>query len=42
MEIEQRHVASYLRRKGIGLSAIVAELAPLDHEDAFNENKMKY
>jgi hypothetical protein len=42
MEIEQRYVVSSLHRKGMKLPAIVAELAAVDHEDAFNENRMKY
>jgi hypothetical protein len=39
---EQRYVASYLHRKGMKLPAIVAELAPVYHEDAFDENRVKY
>jgi hypothetical protein len=42
MEIEQRDVVSSLRRKGMKLPVIVAELAAIYHEDAFNGNKMKY
>jgi hypothetical protein len=42
MEIEQRYVVSYLPRKGMKLPAIVAELATADHEDAFDEDRVKY
>jgi hypothetical protein len=42
MEIEQRYVVSYLHRKGMKLLAIVAELAAVYHEDAFDENRVKY
>jgi hypothetical protein len=42
MEIEQRYVVSYLHRKGMLLPAIVAELAAVDQEDTFDENKVKY
>jgi hypothetical protein len=42
MAIEQRYVVSYLRRKGMKLPAIVAELAAVCHKDAFDETKMKY
>jgi hypothetical protein len=42
MEIEQRDVVSYLHRKGMKLPAIVAELAAVYHEDAFDENRVKY
>jgi hypothetical protein len=42
MEIEQRYVVSYLHRKGMKLSPIVAELAAVYHENAFNENRVKY
>jgi hypothetical protein len=42
MEIEQRHVVSYLNRKGMELSMIVAELAAVYHEDAFDEKRVKY
>jgi hypothetical protein len=42
MEIERRYVVSYLHRKGMKLAAIVAELAAVYHEDAFNENSVKY
>jgi hypothetical protein len=42
MEIEQRYVMSYLRRKGMKLPAIVDELAAVCHEDAFDENRVKY
>jgi hypothetical protein len=33
---------SYLHRKVMKLPAIVAELAAVCHEDAFDENRMKY
>jgi hypothetical protein len=42
MEIEQKYVVSYLHRKGMKLPAIVAELAAVYHEDAFDENRVKY
>jgi hypothetical protein len=42
MEIKQRYVVSYLHCKGMKLPAIVAELAAVHHEDAFEENRMKY
>jgi hypothetical protein len=42
IEIEQRDVVSYLHRKGMKLPAIVAELAAVYHEDAFDENRVKY
>jgi hypothetical protein len=42
MEIEQRYVVSYLHRKGMKLPAIVAEPAAVCHEDAFDENRVKY
>jgi hypothetical protein len=42
MEIEQRYVVSYLHRKGMKLPAIVAELTPVYHKDAFEENRVKY
>jgi hypothetical protein len=42
METEQRYVVSYLHRKGMKLPAIVAELVAVYHEDAFDENKVKY
>jgi hypothetical protein len=41
MEIEQRYVVSSLNRKGMKLPAIVAELAAVYHEDAFDENRVK-
>jgi hypothetical protein len=34
-------VVSYLSRKGMKLPAIVAELAAVYHEDAFDENRVK-
>jgi hypothetical protein len=42
MEIEQRAVVKYLNCKGMKLPAIVAELAAVYHEDAFDENRVKY
>jgi hypothetical protein len=42
MEIEQKHVVSYLHHNGIVLPAIVAELAAVYYEDAFDENRVKY
>jgi hypothetical protein len=42
MKIEQRYVVNYLHRKGMKLPAIVAELAAVYHEDAFDENSVKY
>jgi hypothetical protein len=42
MEIEQRHVVSDVHRKGMKLPAIVAELVAVYHEDAFDENRVKY
>jgi hypothetical protein len=42
MEIEQTYVVSYLHRKGMKLLGIVAELAAVSHEDAFDENRLKY
>jgi hypothetical protein len=41
MEIEQRYVVSYLHRKEMKLPAIVAELAAVSHENAFDENRVK-
>jgi hypothetical protein len=42
MEIEQRYVVSCLHRKGMKPPTIVAELAAVYHEDAFDENRVKY
>jgi hypothetical protein len=42
MEMQQRYVVNYLHHKGMELAAIVAELAALYHEDAFDENRVKY
>jgi hypothetical protein len=42
MEIEQRYVVSYLHRKAMKLPAIVAEPAAVYHEDAIDENRLKY
>jgi hypothetical protein len=42
IEIGQRYVVNYLRRKGMKLPAIVAERATVYHNDAFDENGVKY
>jgi hypothetical protein len=42
MEIAPRYAVSSLRRKGMKQAAIVAELAAVYSEDAFNENRVKY
>jgi hypothetical protein len=42
MEIEQSYVMSSLHHKKMKLPAIAAELAAVYHEDAFDENKVKY
>jgi hypothetical protein len=42
VEIEQRYVVSYLHHKRMKLPAIVAELAAVYHEDAFDENRVNY
>jgi hypothetical protein len=42
MEIEQRYVVSSLHRKGMILSALVAEPAAVYHEDAFDDYRVKY
>jgi hypothetical protein len=42
MEIEQRSMVSCLHRKGMKLSEIVAELASVGHQEAFDENTVKY
>jgi hypothetical protein len=42
MEIEQRCVVSCFHHKRIKPPAIVAELKAIDHEDAFDEKRMKY
>jgi hypothetical protein len=42
MEIEQRYVVSDLHHKGRKLPVIVAEFATVYHEDAFDENRVKY
>jgi hypothetical protein len=42
IEIDQRYVVSSLHRKGMKLPAIVAKLAPVYHEDAIDENRVKY
>jgi hypothetical protein len=41
-EIEQKYVMNHLHRKGMKLPAIVAELAAFYHEDAFDENRVRY
>jgi ribosomal protein S19 len=42
MEIEQRHVVSSLHRRGMILPAIVTELVAVSHQNAFDENRVKY
>jgi hypothetical protein len=42
MEIEQRYVVNCFHRKGMKLPAVVAERAAVDHENAFDENRVKY
>jgi hypothetical protein len=42
MEIKQRYVVGWLHRKGTKLYAIVVELAAVYHEEAFDENRVKY
>jgi hypothetical protein len=42
MEIEQRSVVNCLHGKEMKLPAIVAEPAAVYHEDAFDENRVKY
>jgi hypothetical protein len=42
MEIDQGYVVNYLHRKGMKLPAIVAELAVIYHQDAFDEKRAKY
>jgi hypothetical protein len=42
MEIEQRYMVSSLHRKGMQLPALVAELAAVYHEEAFDENRVEY
>jgi hypothetical protein len=42
VEIEQMYVVSYLHPKGMKLPAIVAELAAVYQEEAFDENRVKY
>jgi hypothetical protein len=39
MEIKQGYMVNYLHHKGMKLPAIVAELAAVYHQDAFDENK---
>jgi hypothetical protein len=42
IEIDERYVVTYLHRKGMKLPAIIAELAAVYHEDAFDESREKY
>jgi hypothetical protein len=42
MEIKQRYVVSFLHRKAMELPVIVAQLVEVYHEDAFDENRVKY
>jgi hypothetical protein len=42
MDLERRYVVSHLDREGIKLPAVVAELAAAYHEDAFDEDRVKY
>jgi hypothetical protein len=42
MKIKQRYMVSYLHHKRLKLPAIVAELAAVYHDDAFDENIVKY
>jgi hypothetical protein len=42
MEIEQRSLVSYLHSKGMKLPVIVAKLAAVYHEDAFDESRAHY
>jgi hypothetical protein len=42
MEIEQRYVMSHLHCKWMKLPAVVAELVAVCHENAFDENRVKY
>jgi hypothetical protein len=42
LEIEQRYMVNYLYHKGMKLLVIVAELVVVYHEDAFDENRVKY
>jgi hypothetical protein len=42
MEIEQRSVVNYLQYKDMKLPEIVAELASIYREGAFDENKVEY
>jgi hypothetical protein len=42
MKIEQRYVVSYLHRKQMKLPATVTKLAAVCHEDALDENRVKY
>jgi hypothetical protein len=41
-EIEEMYVVSYFHRKGMKRPAIAAEPAAVYHEDAFDENIVKY
>jgi hypothetical protein len=42
MEIEQKYMVSYLHHRGTKPPGVFAELAAVYHEDAFDENRMKY
>jgi hypothetical protein len=42
IEIRQRYVVSDLHRRGMKLPEIVAELASVYREEAFDENRVKY
>jgi hypothetical protein len=42
MEIEQRYMVNYVHSKAMKLPRIVADLAAVDHEDALDENRVKY
>jgi hypothetical protein len=42
MGIEQRYVVRCLDHKEMKPPAVVAELTAVYHEDAFDENKVKY
>jgi hypothetical protein len=42
MAIDQRSMVRSIHRKGMKQPAIVAELAAVYQEDAFDENRVKY
>jgi hypothetical protein len=42
MEIEQRYVVGDLHRKGMKSPAIVAEPVAVYHNDAFDDDRVKY